>query len=200
MNLRSKRLGFFDFFTTIEDKWAQAVADFEAKEKELADQEARMYDVYPKVQDSPELVAEWQENMNKIIAVQATIDSMRSQINTLKSWASSAARMVGLNGIPRRGLGALPAVGIPIVALLGVIGTMGAVIGAVSAFLVKAENWSDRFNTAIAAGMSPSEAAATADSAAKTDWMAQVGKTAAIGGALALAAIFLVPKLIKGKS
>lgn len=134
--------------------WDAAVADFREKERALYEAEAALFNVSDVAQADPADAAEWQRLMNKIQAMEVTLETMHSAIDTgvrwwdtavggttdamewTANWWSSVKKSIpGLSGFHR--LGAVQvALPISLGAMAAAAATMAAIAASVGGFLV----------------------------------------------------------------
>ena len=133
--------------------WDAAVADFREKENALIDAERNLWAVADQAQQDPADAAEWQRLMNKIQAMQVTLETLHSAIDTGVKWWDSAvgattdamettanwwqsfkAQIPGLSGLHK--IGAIQvALPISLGALAAAAATMAAIAASVAGFV-----------------------------------------------------------------
>lgn len=174
---------------SVKRQWLDGVAQLRAKAVELdrasADLDAS-YDLA--LTTSSEAIAEWSRLRGQLDNLRSVYASALSAIETAKGTLQSV------------GLGALPAVAIPITlgGLAALIAASGASIAAVYSAI---QAWKAyRVNQLVAAGASPADASAQVEgqypTAAGQAWSTAIPQTV-LYLALGAAAIFLFPKMLK---
>lgn len=114
--------------------WNQAVADFREKEQALNQAERDLMAVADQANASPEDAAEWLRLMNKIQAMQVTLETIHSTLDTAASWWNSfTSHIPGLSG--KRQMGAAFIVPIGLGALAAATATMAAIAASIAGFL-----------------------------------------------------------------
>lgn len=149
--------GFFeDTATNFADRFNAAVANLDAQVSQMNARESELWEVQPAVWASGDerLQSDWDNAMQRIIAMSASVDSMRGQIATVAGWWSGVKSSFGvtastpgvLNGV--RNLGLLPAVPWSVIALIvGGTAAIASVIYAASAVINRARQY--QYNQAV---------------------------------------------------
>lgn len=108
MKRRKPLAGIVDDFKA---KYDAAVAEYSAAADALGNAEAELWNVAPQANKSAEDAAAWQDEMNRIIAMQTTIETVNSSIRSIADFFADAGSFLGLSGFRAKNLGfALPAV------------------------------------------------------------------------------------------
>lgn len=134
---RKQLAGYFeDTAAEFRDRFNSAVADLDARVAQLAQTESDLWDVQPTVQASGDvaLQSSWQAAMDKVIAMNSSIDSIRSQIQNVASWWAGVASSFGItpgSGGALAGLALFPAIPWTTVALI--VGGTTAIAGVIYA-------------------------------------------------------------------
>lgn len=96
-----------------------AIADYQSAGARLAQSESYLYDVASIAQQDEHTAAEWQSNLEKVIAAQSTIEGVESAINSVRGFFNSIGEFFSLSGVKTRPLGfVFPAVPWALVGLI----------------------------------------------------------------------------------
>lgn len=133
--------------------WDAAVSDFREKENQLNAAERQLLDAAPQAQQDPDDAAEWRRLMNRILAMQSTLETMHAAIDTGVRWWDAAVggtadvmektadwwtsfkkQIPGLSGLHQ--IGAIQvALPISLGALAAAAATMAAIAASVAGFI-----------------------------------------------------------------
>lgn len=128
---------FEDTIAGFRDRFNSAIADFDAQVANLAQTESDLWTVQPDVQASGDtaLQAQWQDAMNRVIAMNSTIDSVRSQVQSVSDWWTGVKASFGIPagtpGTLSGAMGLLPVIPWSVIAL--VVGGTTAIAGVIYA-------------------------------------------------------------------
>ena len=151
-------MGILDDFKA---RYDAAVAEYREASNTLNAAESALYDVAEQAQKNPDDLAQWQSEMNKIIAMQSTMESAENAMRSVADFFASMGSFVGLSGMREKKLGLFfPAVPWATLALItGGAAAIWVVIDGVIAFVnVMRRKAIDEANLArIAAGQTPTE-------------------------------------------
>lgn len=125
-----------DTATSFRDRFNAAVADFDARVAALNQTETELWEVHPDVQASGDewLQGDWQDAMDRVIAMNSSIDSVRAQVQSIASWWSGVRSSLGIapgEGGALAGLALIPA--IPWSAIALIVGGTTAIAGVIYA-------------------------------------------------------------------
>lgn len=129
----------------LREQWNAAVADFQAKLNELNIAQRQLFDAHSLAAKDPDDLAEWQSQMDKINAIQSSVERAREIISGVSSAWGAVTSTFGLSGWRRKGivrsltgrnlagLGVLPV--IPVGALVAIVASIAGVVASVVRFL-----------------------------------------------------------------
>ena len=130
----------------LREQWDAAVAEFRQKLADLSVAQSRLFDARPLAEKDPADFAEWQSLVNRITAIQSTVETIQGLIGTVSGWWGSFTGTFGLSGWRKKGiarvlagkrglagLGALPV--IPIGTLVAGVAAIGALVISIVRFV-----------------------------------------------------------------
>lgn len=202
---RRQLFGVSGVFDDLRAQWDNAIAEFQANRAALDQSESDLYAVYDYVQNDQQDLDEWHKQLNRVMASQATMDSVASAVSTVAQWWQDFKDTVGMSGAGglAGGLGLLPAFPITLGALIAIIAGAGAVIAGVASYITYVNTKRDRVQQLIDNGVDPVQAVKTATDEAQATSGFSFGGTVektvmwlAIGGI----GMMVLPRLIGRKS
>ena len=201
-------MGWFDDpAVNFRDQFNAQVSAFDSRVAALAQAETELWDVQDAIWASNDQAAlmEWDNAMQRVIAMSATVESVRAQIQSVSAWWASVKDSLGITGESGgalSGLGLIPAVPWSVIALIvGGTAAIGGVLYAAAAVIEKGRRfrYQQAVNEATASGQPiPEDMYPVVETPGLFDNLAGIGNSLVwiVGGMVLLA---VLPKLREGK-